>query len=53
MAEKIPLNNFQTIADANGIEIVNFRLPNVGSMSTESEWPLRYWPGHFQANDPG
>lgn len=35
MAEKIPLNNFQTIADANGIEIVNFRLPNVGSMSTE------------------
>lgn len=35
MAKKIQANNFQAIADANGIEIVNFRLPNVGSMSAE------------------
>lgn len=35
MVEKIQPNNFQAIADANGIEIVNFRLPHVGSMSAE------------------
>lgn len=35
MVKKIQANNFQAIADANGIEIVSFRLPNVGSLSAE------------------
>ena len=35
MVEKIQPNSFQAIADANGIEIVNFRLPNAGSISAE------------------
>lgn len=35
MEEKIQANSFQAVADANGIEIIRFRLPDVGSMSAE------------------